>query len=102
MQMLSEIYLNIQIIGNQMVFRVGHTFFLFLPFKLVFLKFFGQLLFLLLLYITVQVFGGVAECWGEQDLAVLTQFISDPDEEVLQLHRILKDLRVRPATGPIS
>lgn len=71
-------------------------FFLF-PLDFVLLKLLGKLLFLLLFHITMQMFGGIAESRRHQDLSVLTQLISDPDEELLQLHSIFKDLRICPA-----
>lgn len=71
-------------------------FFLF-PLDFVLLKLLGKLLFLLLFHVTMQMFGGIAESRRHQDLSVLTQFISDPDEELLQLHSIFKDLRICPA-----
>ena len=73
------------------------TLFLLLPLQLVLLKLLGQLLLLLLLHVAVQVFGGVAERRRQQDLSVLAQLVPDADEELLQLHRVLEDLRVRPA-----
>lgn len=45
----------------------------------------------------MQVFSGVAEGGRQENLSVLAQLISDPDEELLELHRILKDLWIRPA-----
>ncbi|TNN85627.1 hypothetical protein EYF80_004260 [Liparis tanakae] len=39
-------------------------------------------------------FGGVAESRRHQDLSVLTQLISDSDEELLQFHSVFKDLRI--------
>lgn len=71
-------------------------FFLF-PLDFVLLKLLGKLLFLLLFHVTMQMFGGIAESRRHQDFSVLTQFISDPDEELLQLHSIFKDLRICPA-----
>lgn len=72
------------------------TFLLLFSLQLIFLQLFRQLLFLLLLHISVQMFGGVAEGRSQQDLTVLTQLVSDPDKEILKLHCILEDLRVRP------
>lgn len=73
------------------------TLFLLLSLELVLLQLLGEFLLLLLLHVTVEVFGGVTEGGGHQDLAVLAQLVSDADEELLQLHCILKNLRVRPA-----
>lgn len=73
------------------------TSFLFFPFESVLLKLSGKFLLLLLVHVAVQMFAGVAERRRHQDLSVLAQLISDSDQEVLQLHSIFKDLRVRPA-----
>lgn len=74
-----------------------NTLFFFFPFDLVFLQLLGKLLFLLLVHVAMQMFGGVAESWRHEDLSVLTQLIPDADQEVLQLHGIFKDLRICPA-----
>lgn len=76
--------------------NVSTSLFLF-PFDFILLKLFGKLLFLLFFHITMQMFGGIAESGRHQDLSVLTQLISDPDQELLQLHSIFKDLRICPA-----
>ena len=70
--------------------------FLLFSLDFVLLKLLGKLFFLLFFHVTMQVFGSVAQGRGHQDLSVLTQLISDPDEELLQLHSIFKDLRVCP------
>lgn len=44
----------------------------------------------------MQMFGGVAEGRRHQDLSVLTQLVSDPDEELLQLHSVFEDLGIGP------
>ena len=59
------------------------TFFLFLSLELVLLHLLGELRLLLLLHVTVEVFGGVAESGCHQDLSVLAQLVSDADEELL-------------------
>lgn len=81
---------------GQRLICVNTLFFLF-PFDLVLLQLLGKLLFLLLVHVAVQMFGGVAESRRHQDLAILTQLIPDADQEVLQLHGVFKDLGICPA-----
>lgn len=70
------------------------TFTLLVLLKPILLNLLGQFLPLLLVYVAMEMFGGVAEGRRHQDLSILAQLITDLHKEVLQLDRILKYLRV--------
>jgi len=54
-----------------MLEAILETFFVFLLFQPVFLNFLGQFLSLLLIYVRMQMFGCVAQCWGKQEFSIL-------------------------------